>query len=126
MTPEKHTIDHIEAQHEVELAWIEHNTPLFTGKASGYFGLVGRGAIIVDAASKPLSEGPLFTYFSKEQMKHIADNDVNEMVDDYDPSNEFIVLILLPQDEKRAHRVCASEEQRLGTTSSRNLSYART
>ena len=88
---------------------------LFSAKASGYFGLVGRGAIIVDAAAKRLGEGTLFTYFSKEQMEHLADEEISEMVDGYDPTNEFVVLLLLPQEGKRAYRVGTPEEQERST-----------
>lgn len=105
MTPENNLNKGPEAQRELELAWIDHSTTLFSVKASGYFGLVGRGAIIVDAASKPLSEGPLFTYFSKEQMENIADEDINTMVDEYNPEEEFVVLLLLPQNQTRAYRI---------------------
>ena len=105
MTPEQNTVSYPEAQRQLELDWIERNTPLLSTKAAGYFGLVGRGAIIVDAATKPLSEGPLFTYFSKEQMEHIADADINEMVDDYDPDKELVVLLLLPQSQTQAYRI---------------------
>ena len=105
MTPEMNTVTCLEAQRQLELDWIGQNAPLFSAKASGYFDLVGRGAIIVDAATKPLSEGPLFTYFIKEQMEHIDDVDINAMVDDYDPEKEFVVLLLLPQNQTRAYRI---------------------
>jgi len=126
MTPEKNTNEYAEAQRELELAWIDHNSPLFSTKASGYFGLVGRGAIIVDAAAKRLGEGALFTYFSKEKMEHLADEELNEMVDDYDPSNEFVVLLLLPKDQQRAYRVGISGEQDVAISNINGISYART
>ena len=126
MTPEKNTDEYAEAQRELELAWIDRNTPLFSAKASGYFDLVGRGAIIVDSTVKRLGEGALFTYFSKEQMEHIANTEVSEMVDTYDPVNEFVVLLILPQDEIRAYRVGTTVEQGLETESSTGISYART
>ena len=110
----------------MELAWIDQNTPLFSTKASGYFGLVGRGAIIVDAATKPLSEGPLFTYFSKEQMEHIADVDINEMVDEYDPDKEFVVLLLLPENQTRAYRIDIPVKEELLAGESGAVEYAGT
>ena len=126
MTPEQIKSQRSEAQREFELAWIDNNSPLFSTKALGYFGLVGRGAIIVDAAAKHLGEGVLFTYLSKEQMEHIANTEVSQMVDVYDPANEFVVLLLLPQDEIRAYRVGTTEEQGLETESSSGISYVRT
>jgi len=126
MTPEKNTNQFTEANSAIELAWIDHNTPLLSTKAAGYFGLVGRGAIIVDAAAKPLGEGAIFTYFSKEQMEHITNIEVSKIVDTYDPANEFVVLLVLPQDEIRAYRVGATNEQGLETESSIDISYART
>ena len=77
MTPEKNTDQLPEPQRELELAWIDLNTPLFSAKESGYFGLIDRPAIIVNAATKPLSEAPLFTYTTKDQMKHFPGVDNN-------------------------------------------------
>jgi hypothetical protein len=126
MTPEKN-IDHpAEAQRDLELAWIDRNTSIFSAKASGYFGLVGRGAIIVDSAPKPLSEGPLFTYFSKEQLEHIADADINEMVDGYNPEQEFIVLLLLSQNQTRAYRIDIPDKEKLLAGESDAVEYAGT
>ena len=125
MTPEQNKSQRSETQHEFELAWIDQNTPLFFTKASGYFGLVGRGAIIVDTAAKRLGEGALFTYLSKEQMEHIANTEVSEMVDDYDPTNEFIVLLLLPKDDTRAYRVGILDEQDVAINNINGRSYAR-
>jgi hypothetical protein len=126
MTPEKNIDLHPEAQRELELAWIDQNIPLFSAKALGYFGLIGRGAIIVDAATNPLSEGPLFTYFSKEQTEHIADVDLNEMVDDYDPEKEFVVLLLLPKNQTRAYRIGIPVKEELLTGESDAVEYAGT
>ena len=127
MTPEKNTSYQFEFQHELELAWIDRNTTLFSSKASGYFSLVGRGAIIVDATVKRLGEGTLFTYFSKEQMEHLTDDEISNIVDDYDPTKEFVVLLLLPREGKRVYRVGTSEEQGLKIESgSIGISYART
>ena len=126
MTPEKKIEPYTEAQQELELAWIERNTPLFSSKASGYYDLVGRGAIIVDAAVKSLSEGPLFTYFSKEQMDHFEDVDVNDLVDDYDPDEEFVVLLLLPDNQTRAYRIGIPEVEDLLAGESSSVDYAGT
>jgi hypothetical protein len=126
MTPEKITEHFSEAQRELELAWIDQNFPLFSTKASGYFGIVGRGAIIVDAATTPLSEGPLFTYFSKEQMEHITDGDIDDMVDDYNPEEEFVVLLLLPENQTRAYRIDIPAQEELLAGESSIVEYAGT
>ena len=126
MTPEKNTVRSAKSEHEFELAWIDRNMPLFSAKAFGYFELVGRGAIIVDAATKPLSDGPLFTYFSKEQMEHIADVDVNDKIDKYDPEEEFVVLLLLPQNQTRAYRIEIPEKEELLAGESGAVEYAGT
>ena len=126
MTPEMNTVSCPEAQRQLELNWIGQNAPLFSAKASGYFVLVGRGAIIVDTAARPLSEGPLFTYFSKEQMEHIADGDIDDMVDDYNPENEFIVLLLLPENQTRPYRIDIPVKEELLTEESGAVEYAGT
>jgi hypothetical protein len=126
MMPEKNTVSCPEAQRQLELDWIGQNAPLFSAKASGYFGLVGRGAIIVDAATKPLSESPLFTYFSKEQMEHIEDMDINDMVDGYNPEKEFIILLLLPENQTRAYRIDVPAKEEMLTGESGTVEYAGT
>jgi hypothetical protein len=126
MSPEKNIDQCPEVQRQLELDWIDQNVVLFSAKASGYFGLVGRGAIIVDTATKPLSDGPLFTYFSKEQMEHLADGDINAMVDDYDPEKEFVVLLLLPQNQTRAYRIDIPVKEELLTEESGVVEYAGT
>lgn len=126
MTSEKNINHAAESQRELELAWIYQNMPLFSAKASGYFGLVGRGAIIVDAAAKPLSQGPFFTYFSKEQMEHIEDVNVYDLVDDYDPDEEFVVLLLLPDNQTRAYRIGIPEVEDLLAGESSSVDYAGT
>ena len=126
MTQEKNIDQYAEAQRELEMAWAGQNAVLFSAKATGYFGLVGRGAIIVDAAAKPLSDGPLFTYFSKEQMEHFVDVDVNDMVDEYNPDKEFVVLFLLPQNQTRAYRINIPEKEALLAGESGTVEYART
>jgi hypothetical protein len=126
MTPENNTEINPETHRELELDWIGQNAPLFSTKAIGYFGLVGRGAIIVDAATKPLSEGPLFTYFTKEQMDHIADAEIYAMVNDYDPEEEFVVLLLLPRNQIRAYRIDVPVKEELLTGDSGAVEYAGT
>ena len=126
MTPEKNTNQPPEAQRELELDWVGQNSTLFSTKAIGYFGLVGRGAIVVDAAVKSLSEGPLFTYFSKEQMEHIEDVDINDMVEGYNPEEEFIVLLLLPENQTRAYRIDIPEKEERMAGESGAVEYAGT
>ena len=126
MTPEKKIEPYTEAQRKLEMAWIERNSPLFSTKASGYFDLVGRGAIIVDAAVKSLSEGPLFTYFSKEQMEHINDVKINDIVNDYDPDEEFVVLLLLPENQTRAYRIDIPVKEELLAGKNSSVDYAGT
>lgn len=126
MKAEQNIIAQLEAQRRLELAWIEKNTALFFTKASGYFGLVGRGAIIVDAAAKPLSEGSLFTYFTKEQMGHVANMTIDDMVDNYDPEIEFVVLLLLPENQIRAYRIDIPEYAEIQREESGAVGYAGT
>lgn len=126
MTPENNVVYYPEAQRQLELDWIDQNTPLFYAKASGYFNLVGRGAIIVDAVANRLGDGAFFTYFPKEQMEHIADEEVSKLVDKYDPEKEFIVLLLLPQNQTRAYRIDIPEEEEQLPGKSGPIEYVRT
>jgi hypothetical protein len=126
MTPEKHTTQFVETQRELELDWIGQNSELFTAKARGYFGLVGRGALVVDVVSGSLDEGALFSYFTRESMEHIADEAINDMVDGYDPEAEFVVVLLLPRSETRAYRVDIQETKDATASEGGSVEYAGT
>ncbi len=60
--------------------------------------MYGRGAIVVDTASRPTGEGHPFGYFPQEVVEEGNDKDIKRLVHEYDPTIEIIVVLLKPDD----------------------------
>jgi hypothetical protein len=54
------------------------------------------------------------------------DGDIGAMVDEYDPEEEFVVLLLLPQNQARAYRIDIAVEKGLSAGESSAIEYAGT
>jgi hypothetical protein len=49
--------------------------------------------------------GHPFGYFSQEQIEELGDEDTGRMVTEYDPEQEFVVVLLKPSDRASTYRV---------------------
>jgi hypothetical protein len=49
--------------------------------------------------------GHPFGYFSQERIEELGDEDTNCMVTGYDPAQEFVVVLLKPQDRASTYRL---------------------
>jgi len=82
------------------------NLDAFSAIASLAFKEEGRGAIVVDVTSQPLpGAGHPFAYFDQETIEQQDDRDVTRIVAEYDPAQEFVVVLLKPQDRTSTYRV---------------------
>ena len=111
MTPESNTQTAVHLETEKDLSWIHNHASLLSSKACGWFKLVGRGAILVDAAAKPLGNGSLFTYFSKDQFERFDDEEIDLALEEYLPHEEFVLVMLKPQDQIDTYRIQLSPEE---------------
>ena len=105
MTPESNTLAAVRLETENDLSWIHVHSSFLSSKASGWFKLVGRGAILVDAAAKPLGDSSLFTYLNQEEFERFDDEEINLALETYDPSEEFVLVMLKPQDLLHTYRI---------------------
>jgi len=105
MTPESNILAAVHMETEKDLSWIHHHDSLLSSKACGWFKLVGRGAILVDAAAKPLGDNSLFTYLNQEEFERFADEEVNLALETYIPSEEFVLVMLKLQDLLHTYRI---------------------
>jgi hypothetical protein len=55
-----------------------------------------------------------------------SDGNIGAMVDEYDPEEEFVVLLLLPQNQARAYRIDIAVEKGLSAGESSVIEYAGT
>jgi hypothetical protein len=49
--------------------------------------------------------GHPFGYFSQDQIEELGDEDTNRMVTEYEPAQEFVVVLLKPQDRASTYRL---------------------
>jgi hypothetical protein len=107
MTPENNGVpEWAQRERQADLAWIAENLDVFSAIASVAFEDAGRDAIVVDATSLAMpGAGYPFGYFSQEQIEELGDEDTGRMVTEYDPEQEFVVVLLKPSDRASTYRV---------------------
>jgi hypothetical protein len=95
-------------ERQADLGWIAENLDVFSAIASVAFENTGRGAIVVDTTSQAMpGAGHPFGYFSQEQIEELGDEDTSRMVTEYEPAQEFVVVLLKPQDRASTYRLGA-------------------
>jgi hypothetical protein len=90
-----------------DLAWIGENMHVFWPAAQQGYELHGRGAVVVDTTSRPTGEGNPFVYFPQKTIEQTGDEDTQRMVREYDPSGEFVAVLLKTQDRVSSYRLKA-------------------
>lgn len=95
-----------ERERQSDLKWINENIHVFWPAAQSQYQEQGRGVIMVDTTSRPTGEGHPFAYFPEEAVKeHGGDEDIERMIREYDPTREFVVVLLKSQDRMSTYRV---------------------
>lgn len=107
MTPETQAIpDWARRDRQADFAWIGENFDVFRTAATDAFEGVGRGAVVVDTTSRPVpGAGNPFGYFSQEQVAEQGDDDTRRMVTQYDPTREFVLVLLKSANRTSSYRV---------------------
>jgi hypothetical protein len=119
MTPEnRNTPAWAQRERQADLGWMRidciraENLDAFSAIASVAFENTGRGAIVVDTTSQAMpGAGHPFGYFFQDQIKELGDEDTNCMVTGYEPAQEFVVVLLKPQDCASTYRLGAVARQ---------------
>ena len=97
--------DWAERERVGDLAWIGENLHVFWPAARQGYEEFGRGAIIVDTTSRPTGEGNPFIYLPQEGVEKHGDTDAQRMVREYDPTWEFVTVLLKACDRVSIYRV---------------------
>lgn len=63
------------------------------------------GALLVDTISRPTVEGKPFGYFQQDILEGGEDEDIKRMVKEYDPSEEFVAVLLKTENRTSTYRV---------------------
>lgn len=114
MNPEQRNIPSwAERERWADMAWIWQNLPLFHFAAVESFRKAGRGAIVVDTTSVASGDGHPCAYFNAEAIHRYGDGGIDQLVEQYLPHEELVVVLIKPADRTSAYRVRAlpPEEQ---------------
>jgi hypothetical protein len=97
-----------------DLVWIAENLSEFWVAAQRGFAEFGRGALAVDTTSQPEPgrDNPMY-YVSQEQLPSLdfAGKDEIRMVAAYDPSSEFVAMLVKRQGRLSSYRVGVPEQR---------------
>ena len=90
------------------MTWLRENLHVFWPLAQLGYQEVGRGAIVVDTTdlvAHPGGVGHPMGYLDQETIAHQGDEDTQRFVGEYDPTGEFVSILLKPQDRQSTYRV---------------------
>lgn len=109
MTPENKIIpEWARQERQYDMTWIRENAGIFQLAAAMSFEDRGRGAIVVDTTIQPLQDtGHPFGYFSQEFVEEDFDDDTRRMVQEYDPTQEFVLVLLKSENRTSTYRIRA-------------------
>lgn len=100
-----------------DLSWIQENLEVFEVASKLAFEDAGRGAIVVDTTVQPLpDQGHPFGYFTQKQIEEFDDQDTQRMVRDYNPGQEFVIVLLKPKERISTYRVQPQQGGKGGST----------
>lgn len=92
-------------ERETDSAWIQANLALFFPLATMAFSEHGRGAVVVDTTMQKPEQGHPSGYVPQELLAELHDNDIDRLVREYEPENEFVMLLWKTGDKTSAYRV---------------------
>jgi hypothetical protein len=98
-----------------DLAWITENKPSFWPAAQAQFAAYGRGVVVVDTTQQPdPSAGHPMYYLPEAVAEQVGDEDTERMLREYDPRQEFVVVLLKPEERTSTYRVQLVEKVKRG------------
>lgn len=110
MSPERkpHIPEWAQRERLADLAWIVENLAEFWAAAQQGYEAAGRGALAVDTTAQPEPDkgNPMY-YFTQEQLSLLAfaGEDEIRMVAEYDPTWQFVAMLLKEQARVSSYRV---------------------
>ncbi|RLC64269.1 MAG: hypothetical protein DRI48_07765 [Chloroflexi bacterium] len=97
--------DWAERERVSDLVWIWENLHVFWPTAQQGYKEFGRGAIVVDTTCHPAGKGNPFIYLPQGYVEETDDIDAQRMVREYDPTWEFVTVLLKLQYRVSVYRV---------------------
>jgi hypothetical protein len=106
MPPEKRKIpDWARKERDSDMEWIRENVHIFLPAATEQFAAQGRGVIVVDTTQQPTGQGHPFGYMPQSIVEEKDDEDVKRLVREYNPENEFVVVMLKTGNRTSSYRI---------------------
>jgi hypothetical protein len=102
---DKRIPDWARRERQRDLDWIQENFAVFRLASIVAFADTGRGALVVDTTWSLPEAGNPFAYFNQEQIEQEGYEDAMRMAQAYDPTSEFIVVLLKEDDHLSTYRV---------------------
>lgn len=92
-----------------DMIWIAENLHVFWPAAREQYHERGRGAIVVDTTQQPhANAGHPFGYITQTDVEETDDVDVKRMVEEYDPENEIVVVLMKDGGKQSTYRTMVS------------------
>jgi hypothetical protein len=102
-------------ERQKDIDWIKENMHIFVPAAATAFRDGGRGAIVVDTTSLPVEgAGHPFGYYLQGTIEEADDEDIKRMVREYQPEQEFVIVLLKPAERTSSYRVQAVQKAQRG------------
>ena len=92
-----------------DLDWLRENLTVFSAAAAEQYQQNGRGLIVVDLRSRPPG-GHYYTYYIQQFIEWEDDEDIKQMVREYDPANEFVITLLKSNQRLSTYRVQSDQQ----------------
>ena len=92
-------------EREKDLGWIQQNLEIFWQTARKGAVVVGRGALVVDVAVKPMGEENYFTYISQADIERFEDEESLRLIQQYEPETEFVIMLLKLKERTSSYQI---------------------
>lgn len=92
-------------ERQQDFEWIRENLGVFMPAAFKGFQELGRGALVVNTLVRSGEHGHPIAYFPQAVIVTGNDEDLRRMVREYNPADEFVILLLKTQQRTSTYRV---------------------
>lgn len=92
-------------ERDTDFAWIRANLAFFFPLATTAFDEHGRGAVVVDTTVQMPKQGHPSGYVPQKLLAEIRDNDLDRLIREYEPDQEFVMVLWKIGDRTSAYRV---------------------
>lgn len=94
-----------EKDRDQDMALIQDNAEVFQIASASAFIEVGRGAVVVETTILEEDEWHPFAYYPQEVVDLDFDEDTQRMVQEYEPFEEFVIVLLKPEERTSTSRI---------------------